>query len=83
VGSPAASAAEHEGKVNKSTPRDVWTSRKDPTKGTTMMTVAGVVTKQLAKLVVGHEDPDLMYDEKDGSIWKFVTAKLANGFQQI
>ena len=71
MGSPAASAAEHEGKDNKSTPRYVWTSRKKanhPTTRNKMMTVAGVVAEklsQLANLVVDHDDPGLMYDEKD------------------
>ena len=76
IGSTEASTSEPLRDENRSAPHFVWTGRDQATDLTTgdKTTVAGVVSDKLfqrAKFV--DRDNDLMYDEKDGSVCKFVT----------
>jgi hypothetical protein len=72
-----ASMEDHEGEDDDSMPRYVWTSWvsiNHPTTGNQMTIVGGAVAEKLfhrAKFV--DRTKDLMYDEKKGSICKFVT----------
>ena len=77
VGSSTASVCERGGEdTNDSAPSNIWELRDNSNQPTTgdKTTVAGVVADNLfqrAKFV--DRDTDLMYDERDGSVCKFVT----------
>ena len=77
VGSSTASVGDRGGEdTNNSAPSNIWELRDNSNQPTTgdKTTVAGVVADNLfprAKFV--DRDTDLMYDERDGSVCKFVT----------